>query len=65
MMRVRRVQFVLVRMNYDDHCSVDGGCDCWYDDGDEGEVGRGVLPAYYHDVAAVVHTVELLLSMVT
>ena len=49
------MRFVLVRMSYDDRCFVDGG------GGDV--VGRGVLPAYSHD-DAVVHTVELLLSMV-
>jgi hypothetical protein len=52
----RRVRFVLVRMSYDDRCFVD-------DDGGD-VVERGVLPAYYHD-DAVVHTVELLLSMET
>ena len=51
------MHFVLVRMNCDHRCFVDGG-------GGGDVVGRGVPPAYYHD-DAVVHTVELLLSMVT
>ena len=49
------MHFVLVRMSYDHRCFVDG------DDGGD-VVGRGVLPAYSHD-DAVVHIVELLLSV--